>query len=182
MQGVINWCIALSVDGYWLLFVRMSVSPFTPTLLTQMGLPLAILTLRVWAVWNRNGQLGAALSVFYFSMAAAGFLVMTMFLRGLECKLLVVFIILSHFHHKSTSNSSVSDRPYSSFQGCFISGSNKLVYINWVLLMIYDAGKRNQPWIIWKYWFCTSTSPDAITYPRYYCLFVPILLKFSPAI
>ena len=141
-KALLTDVLSFSVDGYWFLFVRMSVLPFPPTLLTQIGLPSVILTLRVWAVWNRNGQLGAALSVFYFSMAAAGFLVMTMFLRGLECELLV---LLSHFHHKLTSNFSVSDRPYRSFQGCFISGSNKLVYINWVLLMIYDAGKGNQP-------------------------------------
>ncbi|EDR00927.1 uncharacterized protein LACBIDRAFT_312913 [Laccaria bicolor S238N-H82] len=94
-------------------------------ILTGIGLSELILTLRAWAVWNRNGRLGAALSVFFFSMTAAGFLVMTIFLRGIE----------------------FSDRPYPSFQGCFITGSNKLVYITcqWVLLMVYDAGKGNQP-------------------------------------
>ena len=123
----------------------MSVPPFTPTLLTQMNLPSVILTLRAWAVWDRNGRLGAALSVFFCSTATASFLVMAIFLRGLECESLALFIIFSHSPHKLIANSLVSDRPYSSFQGCFITGSNKLIYINWVILMIYEAGKGNQP-------------------------------------
>ena len=124
----------------------MSVAPFTSTLLTQMSLPSVILTLHAWAVWDRNGWLGAVLSVFFCSRAAASFLVMAIFLlRGLECESLALLIIFSHSPHKLTANSSVSDRPYPSFQGCFITGSNKLIYINWVILMTYKAGKGNQP-------------------------------------
>ncbi|EDR00860.1 uncharacterized protein LACBIDRAFT_333790 [Laccaria bicolor S238N-H82] len=71
---------------------------------------IVILTLRAWAVWDRNGRLGAALSVFFCATVAASFVVMTIFLLGLE----------------------FSNKPYPSFQGCFITSSNQLVYINWI--------------------------------------------------
>ncbi|EDR01502.1 uncharacterized protein LACBIDRAFT_333151 [Laccaria bicolor S238N-H82] len=34
--------------------------------------------------------------------------------------------------------------PYPEFQGCFITGSNRMVYINWVILMIYEADRRGE--------------------------------------
>lgn len=86
-------------------------------MVTGIGLSELILTLRAWAVWDRNGRLGAALSVFFCATVAASFVVMTIFLLGLE----------------------FSNKPYPSFQGCFITSSNQLVYINWVILMIYEA-------------------------------------------
>ena len=38
----------------------------------------------------------------------------------------------------------VSDRPYPEFQGCFVTGLSRTVYINWVILMIFEAGKIAQ--------------------------------------
>jgi hypothetical protein len=36
----------------------------------------------------------------------------------------------------------VVDKPYPTFQGCFITSASRVVYMNWVILMAYEAGKR----------------------------------------
>ncbi|KIJ93494.1 hypothetical protein K443DRAFT_645449 [Laccaria amethystina LaAM-08-1] len=73
-----------------------------------------ILTLRAWAVWRRDGRLGIALSILFVATAAISYVIQ------------------------------ITDRPYPEFQGCFITGSNRMVYINWVVLMIYEADRRGE--------------------------------------
>ncbi|EDQ98969.1 uncharacterized protein LACBIDRAFT_335488 [Laccaria bicolor S238N-H82] len=44
----------------------------------------------------------------------------------------ILFVATASFPARSTIL-------YPEFQGCFIMGSNRMVYINWVILMIYEA-------------------------------------------
>ncbi|KIK04893.1 hypothetical protein K443DRAFT_92259 [Laccaria amethystina LaAM-08-1] len=76
-----------------------------------------ILTLRTWAVWKRDKFLGIALSILFLAIAVATYVVASLFQGSLE----------------------LSGRPYPEFQGCYITGSNKLLYVAWLLLMAYEA-------------------------------------------
>ncbi|EDR02701.1 uncharacterized protein LACBIDRAFT_308286 [Laccaria bicolor S238N-H82] len=76
-----------------------------------------ILTLRVWAVWKRSKFLGIALSILLLATAAACYVFTGLFQHGLK----------------------LSNRPYPEFPGCFITGTNRLVYVNWLALMVYDS-------------------------------------------
>lgn len=86
-------------------------------IITGICLSELILTLRAWAVWRRDGRLGTALSILFVATAVTSYVIQSLFLRGLQ----------------------FTDRPYPEFEGCFITGSNRMVYINWVILMIYEA-------------------------------------------
>lgn len=76
-----------------------------------------ILTLRVWAVWKRSKFLGIALSILLLATAAACYVFTGLFQHGLK----------------------LSNRPYPEFQGCFITGTNRLLYVDWLALMVYDS-------------------------------------------
>ncbi|EDR06498.1 uncharacterized protein LACBIDRAFT_299951 [Laccaria bicolor S238N-H82] len=77
-----------------------------------------IFTLRAWAVWKRDKLLGIALSIFLLAIAVASYVVVCLSQRSLA----------------------YSGRPYPGFQGCYMTGSNKVSYVNWLLLMAYEAG------------------------------------------
>lgn len=76
-----------------------------------------IFTLRAWAVWKRDKLLGIALSIFLLAIAVASYVVVCLSQRSLA----------------------YSGRPYPGFQGCYMTGSNKVSYVNWLLLMAYEA-------------------------------------------
>ncbi|KIK02602.1 hypothetical protein K443DRAFT_677455 [Laccaria amethystina LaAM-08-1] len=76
-----------------------------------------ILTLRAWAVWERDLRLGVFLLFLITLMTVAEIYVTRVFLRGLQ----------------------FSTKPYPEFVGCFPTSGNRIVYLDWVLLMIYEA-------------------------------------------
>ncbi|EDR02800.1 uncharacterized protein LACBIDRAFT_295379 [Laccaria bicolor S238N-H82] len=68
-----------------------------------------VLTLRVWAVWERSSRVGLALSILFFLAVSSNFVVSGFFLGSLKC--------------------------------CFITSASRVVYMNWVLLMVYEADR-----------------------------------------
>ncbi|KIJ97951.1 hypothetical protein K443DRAFT_681150 [Laccaria amethystina LaAM-08-1] len=76
-----------------------------------------ILTLRAWAVWERDLRLGVFLISLITLTTVADIYVTRIFLHDL------------HF----------STKPYPEFVGCFGIGANRIVYLDWVVLMIYEA-------------------------------------------
>jgi len=87
--------------------------------LTMVGLAASemILTLRTWAVWNRNQHLSITLPILYVLAWGSGFVLIGMFLNS------IVF----------------SDAPYPRFQGCFVTYSNNDIIFIWVVIIIWDT-------------------------------------------
>ncbi|EDR11616.1 uncharacterized protein LACBIDRAFT_324303 [Laccaria bicolor S238N-H82] len=81
---------------------------------TMRGL---ILTLRAWAVWERDLRLGVFLLSLFTLKTVAEIYVTNLFLRGLQ----------------------FSTKPYPEYVGCFPTSGNRIVYLDWVVLMIYEA-------------------------------------------
>ncbi|KIJ93056.1 hypothetical protein K443DRAFT_684823 [Laccaria amethystina LaAM-08-1] len=77
----------------------------------------AILTLRVWAVWKRDLRLGVFLLFLITLTTVAEIYVTRTFLHDLQ----------------------FSIKPYPEFVGCFLTSANRIVYLDWVVLMIYEA-------------------------------------------
>lgn len=84
-----------------------------------VGMTIAelLLTIRTWAVWEKDIRLGVALSILY-----AGFLVAEYVAVGLYLKSLT--------HEVS---------PLQPLVTCFVSNMNRLLSICWIVLMAYDA-------------------------------------------
>jgi len=74
-----------SIYGHWARCIREQVQPFTPFLGgTDWCLPV-ILTLRTWAVWNRNKRLSIILLIFYNLSWGSSIFVLVRFLNSLVC-------------------------------------------------------------------------------------------------
>jgi len=77
-----------------------------------------ILTMRTWAVWDRNKQLGIALGIFFAMCALPDIGIIVIFLKSLR------FIPL-----KSPA-----------LLGCLVIEASPYLSISWILLLIYEAG------------------------------------------
>ncbi|KAF9001270.1 hypothetical protein BDQ17DRAFT_631505 [Cyathus striatus] len=90
------------------------------TLLALAGIAVGeiILSLRTWAIWSRNKIVGIGLVIFWFSATIPAIPVMLSF----------------------SANAKFVDPPYHPFRGCFLQGGSRILSIEWILLMIYDAG------------------------------------------
>ncbi|EDQ99783.1 uncharacterized protein LACBIDRAFT_315291 [Laccaria bicolor S238N-H82] len=82
-----------------------------------MILSEVILSLRAWAVWKRDLRLGVSLISLITLTTMAEIYVTRIFLRDLQ----------------------FSTKPYPEFVGCFLTSANHIVYLDWVVLMIYEA-------------------------------------------
>lgn len=87
------------------------------TMIAGFSLSELVLTLHAWAVWKKDRRLGVFLLFVFISSVAASFVVTAFFFRGVQ----------------------FGERPYPEFFGCFVTGSNRIVYLNWVILMFYEA-------------------------------------------
>ncbi|KAG7089069.1 hypothetical protein E1B28_010779 [Marasmius oreades] len=77
-----------------------------------------LLTLRVWAVWERSTPVAIGLVVYFLACWVPCYVFLAQFLSAME------FAVL----------------PFPNFRGCFISGGSHVLYLCWVLLMVYDTG------------------------------------------
>ncbi|KAF9254760.1 hypothetical protein L218DRAFT_1042409 [Marasmius fiardii PR-910] len=78
-----------------------------------------ILTLRVWAVWQRSIPVGVGLVAYFFACWVPAYIFLGKFLAAMECKF---------------------PFPFPNFRGCFIAGGSYILYLCWVFLMVYDTG------------------------------------------
>ncbi|KAF8887424.1 hypothetical protein CPB85DRAFT_1441729 [Mucidula mucida] len=76
-----------------------------------------ILTIRTWAVWNRNRLLTFALPIFYIACWAPDFTFMGIFLDSMRFGV----------------------PPIENFQGCLVTAGNPILSWCWILLMIYEG-------------------------------------------
>ncbi|KAF9255137.1 hypothetical protein L218DRAFT_884795 [Marasmius fiardii PR-910] len=83
-----------------------------------IALSEVILTLRVWAVWKKNIPVGIGLVVFFLACWVSFYVLLEKFLSAMQFTAL----------------------PLPNFRGCFISDGSHILFLNWVLLMVYDTG------------------------------------------
>jgi len=117
------------VDSVALCFLNQLSTTIDPTtckmvdkargvlMITGISLSELVLTLRVWAVWGRSSRMGLVLSILFFLAVSTSFVVSGFFLSSIQFE----------------------NKPYPTFQGCFIISASRLVYMNWVILMVYEA-------------------------------------------
>ncbi|KIK00681.1 hypothetical protein K443DRAFT_678976 [Laccaria amethystina LaAM-08-1] len=117
------------VDAVALCFLNQLSTTIDPTackmvekargvlMIAGISLSELVLTLRVWAVWERSSRVGLVLSILFLLAVSSSFVVSGFFLSSLQ------FV----------------DKPYPTFQGCFITSASRVVYMNWVILMAYEA-------------------------------------------
>ncbi|KAF9001478.1 hypothetical protein BDQ17DRAFT_1358258 [Cyathus striatus] len=88
--------------------------------LVLVGIVVAeiILSLRTWAVWGRSKVVGIGLIIFTFAAVIPA---------------IPVIIIFS-------GTATFVDPPYHPFHGCFLQAGSRILLLEWILLMIYDAG------------------------------------------
>ncbi|KAF9260245.1 hypothetical protein L218DRAFT_872841, partial [Marasmius fiardii PR-910] len=77
-----------------------------------------ILTVRVWAVWERRFVVAIGLVIFLFACWVPAFIFIAQFLNAMR------FTI----------------PPLPNLRGCFIAGGSSVFYLCWVCLMVYDTG------------------------------------------
>lgn len=92
-----------------------------------------ILTIRAWAIWGRNERLGIAVSIFSVASIVTSYVTLALFLRGEQCKLSFMH---NAFHISCPLSQLATDH--------ILTGLSRTVYINWVILMIFEAGKIAQ--------------------------------------
>ncbi|KAG7089122.1 hypothetical protein E1B28_010830 [Marasmius oreades] len=77
-----------------------------------------LLTLRVWAVWQRSLPVAIGLSVFFFAC-------------WVPCYVLFA---------QSLSAAVFATLPLPNFRGCLIANGDHIIFLWWVLMMVYDTG------------------------------------------
>ncbi|KAF8965957.1 hypothetical protein BDZ97DRAFT_741517 [Flammula alnicola] len=92
---------------------------YTSGVMIIVGIALSelILTLRTWAVWDRNARLTIILPILYAICWGPDFFFLVIFLRSLK----------------------FGDQPYPEFVGCFVINANHMLILCWVVLMVWDA-------------------------------------------
>jgi hypothetical protein len=94
-----------------------------------------LLTVRTWAVWNRDWRLTIGLPIFFVICWVPAFGVTAMFIKSLACKKDAIF------HCWFPSLMSSADLPITAeFQDCLAIGS-RVPSISWMLLLVYEAGQ-----------------------------------------
>ena len=71
-----------SICGLWARCIREQVQPFIPCSGGTDWRLLVILTLRTWAVWNRNKQLSIILLIFYNISWGSNIVILVRFLNS----------------------------------------------------------------------------------------------------
>ncbi|KIM35953.1 hypothetical protein M413DRAFT_32088 [Hebeloma cylindrosporum] len=134
------------IDTVWLVLYRQAGDNLTETVCRNVsyasgvfmvvGLAASemILTLRTWAMWNRNKRLSIILPILYNLCWASGLIVLLRVVNSSTCK--PEFLL---FLAESKSFLGVGAPPYPGFKGCFLTDSNEDIVFLWALLITWDA-------------------------------------------
>ena len=95
-----------------------------------------ILTLRTWAVWNRNQRLSIILPVLYSLCWGSGFIITLLFGKSITCEWNLDALSWWIIYYMV-----VGALPYPGFKGCFVTYANQNILSIWVLLLFWDARK-----------------------------------------
>ncbi|KAF9267738.1 hypothetical protein L218DRAFT_995316 [Marasmius fiardii PR-910] len=77
-----------------------------------------LLTIRVWAVWNRSARVAVGLVAFFLVCWASNYRVIFQYMDSIEFATL----------------------PFPNFRGCFVANQSTTLFVNWILLTVYDTG------------------------------------------
>jgi len=95
-----------------------------------------ILTLRTWAMWNRNQRLSVILPVLYSVCWGSALIITVRFGNSITSKWKLdarSWWIIQYMV--------VGAPPYLGFKGCFVKSVNQNILSKWVLLLVWDARK-----------------------------------------
>ena len=97
-----------------------------------------ILTLRTWAVWNRNKRLSIILPILYSLCWVSCLVILVRFIDSITCKsdFYSVLEFPGCFYFTA-----VGAPPYPGFKGCLLTHANQEIVFLWALLIIWDARK-----------------------------------------
>ena len=95
-----------------------------------------ILTLRTWAVWNRNQILSIVFPILYSLCWGSGLIMTVQFIKSFTCK----WNLHAHFWWMIYFLL-VGAPPYPGFNECFLTQASQDMAILWVLLVVWDAGR-----------------------------------------
>ena len=102
-----------------------------------------MLSLRIWAVWNRKPTITVIILVAMAGCLIPASVFYNSFVKGFQCKILWKIVFSWSAINKALSDFLVpSPTPVpgvSGFGECFYLISNKDIIMCWILLMIYDA-------------------------------------------
>ena len=59
------------------------------------------------------------------------------------CNVCPLSVICNHHLTATDILRQVGTKPYPEFVGCFLTSANHIVYLDWVVFMIYEAGKHS---------------------------------------
>jgi hypothetical protein len=97
-----------------------------------------ILTLRTWAVWDRNRRVAIALAVFFAICWLPVIPVIITFVKSLECKRSPSCL----YENEILKGYSVEvyTTPSRGLSGCLVTQGASIVFLVWLLLLVYEAG------------------------------------------
>ena len=126
-----------SVCGYWHCCIWEQVQPPTFSISSHDWSITVILTLRTWAVWDRNQWLSIILPILYSFCWISGLVISVQVVDSTTCKL--------DFHCLSESwliyFLEDGAPPYPGFKGCFLTRANPNIVFLWAILLVWDARK-----------------------------------------
>ena len=130
-----------SIFDHWDRCIRGQVQPYTPLSGgTDWRLPV-ILTLRTWAVWNRNKRLSVILPILLSIACVSCLVILVRFDKSITCTSDLHFVLDFPGWFWLIYFTVVGAPPYPGFNGCLMTSANQDIGFLWAILLIWDARK-----------------------------------------
>lgn len=113
--GVILW--QQIVPGDWYQGCKISFELNVWLFVLGLGLGEMILSIRTWAVWNRDKKLGVFLLILWPICWGGGFAICALFNKSIR----------------------FDPSPMAPFRGCYSTDGSEIIFIAWIILLVYDT-------------------------------------------
>ncbi|KJA25093.1 hypothetical protein HYPSUDRAFT_38053 [Hypholoma sublateritium FD-334 SS-4] len=107
----------LTIPGDWYAECSLVFKTNVALFVFGLGAGEVIMTIRTWAVWQKNRTMMYILPIFYVVIWTGAFVAMGIFLTRLE----------------------FAPDPRNAYIGCYATGTSPIIFVPWVLLLFYDA-------------------------------------------
>ena len=98
------------------------------------------MTIRTWTAWNKNRTLTYVLPIFFIFVWVAGFAIVGIYLQSVRCQYSELIFHLWLLSASLILFFSVDPSPFAHYVGCYLTRSDPIVFVSWVLLLLYDTG------------------------------------------
>ena len=96
---------------------------------------VVILTIRCWAVWNRDRRLTIGLPIFFFLSVVAVIVILVICLPTVQRELTWLATI-----HTLMSSFQDGLMPFPELRGCVLVSGSPVLFYAWIIFMVYEAG------------------------------------------